>query len=105
MLSQARGLRSETKVLILTTHRPVEQEGDFLRALDSGALDTPVERMLRRRGIRRRLVVNAQIGQPGLWHDVRPGALVPAERGPDGSVPRVSRRLARRDLLRSRSTR
>ena len=84
---------------------PVEQEGDFLRALDSGALDTPVERMLRRRGIRRRLVVNAQIGQPGLWHDVRPGALVPAERGPDGSVPRVSRRLARRDLLRSRSTR
>ncbi len=84
---------------------PVEQEAEFLRALDSGALDTSVERMLRPRAIRRRLVVNAQIGRPGLWHDVRPGALVPAERGPDGSVPRVSRRLARRDLLRSRVTR
>lgn len=81
---------------------PAEREPEFLRILDSGALDPMVRQMLRRRRPARLLVVNAQISGPGLWHDVRPGALVPAERQFDGSVPKVSARMARRALVRSR---
>jgi hypothetical protein len=83
-------------------------EGDFLAALDEGDLDESVDRLLRTRSPRRRLLVNAQLSTApfpvSLWHDVRPGALVPAERRPDGKVPRVSRRDAARDLRRLRAT-
>ena len=80
---------------------PADLEGDFLRLLDAGILDPLLEKMLRRPVVRRRLLVNAQLTGPGLWHDVRPGALVPAERLADGTVPRVSRRAARRSHRRA----
>jgi hypothetical protein len=79
---------------------PATDEDSFLCLLDAGALDAQVARTLRARH-RRHLVVNAQISRPTQtwWHDLRPGALVPAERRPtDGSVPRVSRRQGRREL-------
>ena len=78
---------------------PTDLEAPFLKALDAGQLDLELARMLRRPVSRRQLLVSAQLG-PGveLFHDVRPGALVPAERNPDGSLPRVSRRAARRQL-------
>jgi hypothetical protein len=75
---------------------PAAREAAFLAELDAGRLDRQVHRMIRRQTPRRSLLVNAQIGEGGLWHDVRPGALVPAERLPDGRVPRVSIRAARR---------
>ena len=78
-----------------------DQEAEFLDDLDHGALDLALARMLRRPVVRRQLLVNADLGDGGLFHDVRPGALVPAERLVDGSVPVVSRRAARRDLHRS----
>jgi hypothetical protein len=81
---------------------PTDQESDFLRDLDAGHLDHLLERMMRRSGVRRHLLVNAQLTGAGLWHDVRPGALVPAERLSDGTVPRVSRRAARRSHRRAR---
>ena len=81
---------------------PADRERDFLNNLDSGQLDPVVSRMLRRTLLRRRLLVNAQIDGGGLWHDVRPGALVPAERQADGTVPRVSVGAARRAHLRTR---
>jgi hypothetical protein len=83
---------------------PADRERDFLDGLDSGRLDPVLSRMLRRRLLRRRLLVNAQIDDGGLWHDVRPGALVPAERQADGSVPRVSVGAARRAHLRAQRT-
>ena len=61
---------------------PASGEADLLRLLDSGQLD----RMLLR-AARRPLPVlerNAQAARPGIWSDVRPEALVPAERGPLG---------------------
>jgi hypothetical protein len=76
---------------------PVDQEADFLARLDAGEYDDVVRRELGRLA-GRRLLVNAQLDGPGWWREVRPGALVPAERGPDGSVPRVSRRRAARQL-------
>ena len=75
---------------------PVDREAEFLARLDAGEFDELVRRELMRRAGRRRLVVNAQLDGPGWWHEVRPGALVPAERGPDGRVPRVSHRRAAR---------
>lgn len=83
---------------------PIDEEPDFLASLDDGRLDEVLRRELRRRIGRRRLLVHAQVGEHLWWHEVRPGALVPAERGPDGAVPRVSRRLAAR-RLRSDSVR
>ncbi len=66
---------------------PVEHEGTFLVQLDSGRLDRAVLRMLRRSVVRRRrLDHHAQLAQPGLWHDVRPGALVPVGLLPEGAV-------------------
>jgi hypothetical protein len=81
---------------------PADQEGDFLRDLDAGRLDHQLERMMQRRAVRRQLLVHAQLTEAGLWHDVRPGALVPAERLPDGTVPRVSSSAARRSHRRAR---
>lgn len=83
---------------------PLAQEDAFLAQLDSGRLDPELDRMLRRRVPRRHLTAHAQAGDAILWHDVEPEALVPVERGPDGSVPRVSRRQARRANLHDRGT-
>ncbi len=77
---------------------PVDQEAEFLERLDNGAYDDVVHRELARRVGRRRLVVHAQVEGAAWWHAVRPGALVPAERGPDGEPPRVSYRRAARQL-------
>ena len=81
---------------------PIEQEEAFLDQLDSGSLDSVLTRMLGRRTPRRRLVVHADIDESILWHEIRPGALVPAERLPDGTVPRVSKRQARRSHVQER---
>jgi hypothetical protein len=75
---------------------PVEQEQEFLSRLDAGEYDELVRRELGRRLGRRRLLVHAQLDDDVWWHEVRPGALVPAERTHDGVVPRVSRRRAAR---------
>ncbi len=75
---------------------PATQEEEFLRRLDGGHLDEIVDRELSRRGRRRRLMVNAQITGPAWWDEIRPGALVPAERDGSGVVPRVSYRRALR---------
>ena len=75
---------------------PVDDEGDFLARLDRGEHDDVVSRELGRRLGRRRLLVHADIDRQVWWHEVRPGALVPAERTMDGAVPRVSRRRAAR---------
>jgi hypothetical protein len=75
---------------------PVEDEDEFLTRLDRGELDDEVRRELGRRLGRRRLLVHADIDHGVWWHEVRPGALVPAERAADGTVPRVSRRRAAR---------
>lgn len=64
------------------------QERQFLDLLDRGELTPLIRRALTERR-RRRLWVNRQIGSAALWHDVRPGALVPAERDLRGQVPRV----------------
>jgi hypothetical protein len=79
-----------------------EQEREFLDALASGALTGLVRRAMSRLGPRRRLLVHADADPAAVWHDVRPGALVPAERSRDGSVPAVDRRAARADLSRTR---
>ena len=83
---------------------PTQRESDFLDDLDSGDLDLMLEEMMQPNGRPRQLLVNAQIGEGGLWHDVRPDALLPAERLADGTVPRVSVRAARRAYLRSLRT-
>ena len=75
---------------------PAEQEPQFLARLDAGGFDETVRRELGRRIRRRRLLVHAQVDGLGWWHEVRPGALVPAERTADGAVPRVSVRRAAR---------
>ncbi len=74
---------------------PAEQELAFLDGLDAGRFAHLLERMLRRRVLRRRLVANAQIGLGGWWHDVRPEALVPIERRSDGTLPRQFTRSVR----------
>ena len=83
-------MNSESAVL------PVEDEDDFLMRLDHGALDDVVRHELSRRRGRRRLLVHADIDHRVWWHEVRPGALVPAERTSEGTVPHVSRRRAAR---------
>ena len=75
---------------------PIEEEPAFLSRLDAGEYDELVRRELGRRLGRRRLLVHAQLDDEVWWHEVRPGALVPAERMRDGSVPRVSLRRAAR---------
>jgi hypothetical protein len=75
---------------------PIEEEPAFLTRLDAGDYDELVRRELGRRLGRRRLLVHAQLHKEAWWHEVRPGALVPAERTRDGSVPRVSIRRASR---------
>jgi len=75
---------------------PTDDEDDFLTRLDGGRLDDVVRRELRRRVTGKRLLVHADIDRRTWWHEVRPGALVPAERTADGTVPRVSRRRAAR---------
>lgn len=82
---------------------PVADEPGFLTLLDAGALDLQLSAALRSPRTRT-LLTHAQTARPALWTAVRPGALVPAERAHDGSVPRVSRRHARRDLRRLQST-
>jgi hypothetical protein len=85
---------------------PAWLESSFLTGLADGAHDLDLSRMLRPSVAHRSLLVSAQLGPEIQWfHEVRPGALVPAERLPDGSLPRVSRRAARRQLRHSlRST-
>ena len=73
-----------------------DQEAEFLARLDAGDFDETVRRELGRARGHRRLMVHAQLTGPAWWHDLRPGALVPAERGPDGVLPRVSYRRAAR---------
>jgi hypothetical protein len=80
---------------------PVEREPDLLDHVDSGALTSLLTEMMRADNRPRRLLVHAQIGDGGLWHDVRPQALVPAERRADGTAPRASVRAARRSYLRA----
>ncbi len=80
---------------------PVEREPDLLDHVDSGALNPSLAEMLRAGNRPRHLLLHAQIGDGGLWHDVRPEALVPAERRADGTVPRPSVRAARRSYLRA----
>ena len=75
---------------------PVEEEQRFLDRLDAGEYDDRLARELARRWGRRTLLVHAQVGDSLWWHDLRPGALVPAERDAEGKVPRVSRRQAAR---------
>jgi hypothetical protein len=77
---------------------PVDDEADFLARLDQGGYDDDIRRELSRRLGRRRLLVHADIDRGVWWHEVRPGALVPAERTADGAVPSVSRRRAARQL-------
>ncbi len=72
------------------------QEAEFLARLDAGEYDETLRRELRRDHGRRHLMVHAQVTAPAWWHELRPGALVPAERGPDGVLPRVSFRRAAR---------
>jgi hypothetical protein len=77
---------------------PVDQEEEFLERLDAGHYDDIVRRELRRRVRQRRLVLHAELQEAAWWHEVRPGALVPAERTPTGQPPRVSYRHAARQL-------
>jgi hypothetical protein len=82
---------------------PTEQELEFLARLDAGGFDETVRRGLGRQLRRRRLLVHAQVDGLGWWHEVRPGALVPAERTAEGAVPQVSvRRAARQHRESSR---
>ena len=74
----------------------VDDEGEFLARLDRGEHDDDVRRELGRRLGRRRLLVHADIDRQVWWHEIRPGALVPAERTSEGALPRVSRRRAAR---------
>ena len=83
---------------------PLDQEDSFLAQLDAGRLDVALDRMLHRRTPRRRLTAHAEIDEAVLWHDVHPAALVPVERHLDGSLPRVSRRQARRANLQDNPT-
>ena len=73
---------------------PAAAEPAFLSALDAGRLDDHLRRAVRSRRPRV-LLTHRQIAGPAVWTDVRPGALVPAERRADGSVPSVSRHRAR----------
>jgi hypothetical protein len=83
---------------------PVPQEGEFLRRLDRGEYDRTITQGLSRRGRRRRLMVNAQLVGAAWWDEIRPGALVPAERGRDGVPPRVSYGRALRAHRRAAAT-
>jgi len=74
---------------------PAAAEPAFLAALDAGHFDEALHRVLVRRR-QRILVTYDQIQGPSLWSGLRPGALVPAERSADGSVPKVRRSNAMR---------
>lgn len=80
----------------------VDQEPELLRALDDGTLAPLLHESFNRRRSSR-LLVHADALPAAIWHEVRPGALVPAERDPRGVVPRVRRRRALRDLRRTRA--
>lgn len=82
-----------------------EQEEEFLTALDAGRYHGLIQRELTRPSRPRRLMAHIQLDGAGWWHEVRPGALVPAERRPDGTVPRVGyRRGLRAHRRAARST-
>lgn len=75
---------------------PAAAESALLTKWDAGQLDEVLTQAMR--SSRRRILYrHRQITRPAIWTDVRPGALVPAERLADGSVPRVQRSAARRD--------
>jgi len=80
---------------------PIQSEPDLLDHVDSGALNPSLAEMMCAGNRPRQLLLHAQIGEGGLWHDVRPEALVPAERRSDGSLPRASVRAVRRSYLRA----
>ena len=68
---------------------PVECEPVFLQQLDAGALDGLLARSLRRRARGRVLCSADKARRPEFWRDVRPGALVPAERDHAGAIARL----------------
>ncbi len=80
---------------------PEDAERQFLALVDQGLLDRTFRQQLDQRRVRV-LYTHAQTTRPAFWHDIRPGALVPAERGPGGAVPMVGRRAARRAYARQR---
>lgn len=66
---------------------PLAYEPHFLEQVDAGALDGLLARSIRRRA--RRVLASAdQTRRPDIWRDVRPEALVPAERDRSGEVLR-----------------
>lgn len=67
---------------------PVECEPGFLQQLDAGALDGLLSRSLRRRTRGRVLCSADKTRRPEFWRDVRPEALVPAERDHAGAIAR-----------------
>lgn len=75
--------RGRTRYVVL----PVDREEDLLARLDAGLLDRWLPFVVRAPRLRV-LVASEQAGRPRVWRDVRPEGLVPAERRPDGSVPR-----------------
>lgn len=88
-------VRDVTRYAVL----PAAAESTFLTRWDDGKLDEVLTRAMHS-SRRRILYLHRQITCPAIWTDVRPGALVPAERLADGSVPRVRRGAARRDFAR-----
>lgn len=80
---------------------PAEQEAEFLTRLDAGDWRQQLRQILRPSMLRRTLLLHSDLKRAALWHLIRPGALVPAERRADGSTPLVSARLARRSLRTS----
>jgi hypothetical protein len=62
-------------------------EQQFLTDVEAGAYDDVLRRMLRRWVRTTKLHRNAQLHGLTWWHELRPAALVPAERLHDGSVP------------------
>lgn len=93
--------RGRTAYAVLHT----EQEAEFLAALDDGRLTGQVRRAMARRRPRRRLLRHSEVEPAALWDELRPAALVPAERAEDGSVPEVSRRSVARRLSMRRQPR
>jgi len=70
---------------------PARDQGRFLSLLDEGALDEVIAKALRRSWARRVLVTSDQADRAGMWHDLRPQGLVPAERDLAGLLTRAGR--------------
>lgn len=70
---------------------PARDQGRFLSLLDEGALDEVIAKALRRSWARRVLVTSDQADRAGMWHDLHPQGLVPAERDLAGLLTRAGR--------------